>query len=150
MSRGVSKRAQRIWDRLISWYGAKIAEQYGKHPPDDWATLFDRTDDERLERALSAARHASPTFPPTLGQIEAGIPKREQGATKSVPMQLAEAVLQRFGSQLCAHQIRVPWNYFGDVALPSILGVQITACAECEKPSHRLKLDEVIGQGVAA
>ena len=48
-----SKRAEAIWRRLGQWYGTRLVDQYGPKPPPDWAELFDRTDDERLEKALS-------------------------------------------------------------------------------------------------
>src|SRR5690606_34233952 len=80
MPRKLSRRASRIWERLGQWYGSRLADAYGPTPPEDWAELIDRTDDERLEDALVSVRRESPVFPPTLGQLEAAIPKRQRAS----------------------------------------------------------------------
>ena len=148
----VSKRAGRAWDRLRQWYGARLAEQYGSLPPEDWCHLFDRTDDERLDAGLTAARHASPVHPPTLGQIEASIPKRDLGARRqSLPERLCEYAISKLGRVLCEHQIRGPWNYFGSHfrigEVPSWRGVQIPECEPCKRQSHRVLVDEMVTTG---
>lgn len=156
----ISKRSQKVWARLVSWYGSRIAEAYGSEPPEDWAFLIDRNDDERLETALLAVRRLSPIHPPTLGQLESALPARTTAETPSLAFVLSEAALERF-RDLCKHQIAKPWNYFGPIEdfvskhrnneiirHPRIVGVQIPACAECGTYSRRLKLDEIAGAGV--
>lgn len=162
MPRKLSRRASRVWDRLGQWYGSKLADSYGPTPPEDWAVLIDRTDDERLEQALLAVRRESPVFPPTLGQIESQIPKRATGGGPSKPQQLAELMLKTH--DLCEHQRARPWNYFGPlreflmpkidpplyVTHPDPRGVQVPACEQCGKPSYRVKLEDSVTDGVAA
>jgi hypothetical protein len=79
MQRRISTRAIRTWAKLGQWYGSRLADNYGTTPPEDWCELIDRTDDDRLLDALLAVRRESPIHPPTLGQIENSIPKRESG-----------------------------------------------------------------------
>jgi len=138
MARSISKRAQRAWDRLISWYGTRFGEQYGKHPPEDWSALIDRTDDKRLDEAMLTVRRNSPAHPPTLGQLEAAIPARADRGGKSVPELLCEHTTATLGSQLCQHQLQRPWNYFGDARTGIVSGVQIASCEPCGRPSHRV------------
>lgn len=152
----VSRRADRTWKRLATWYGARFAEQYGATPPADWAEVIDRTDDERLETGLAVVRRAHVNHPPTLGQFEAAIPAKrtDTGGRASIPSQLSAHALRTF--PMCKHQIARPWNYFGPIEEfiskhrgnevirhPRIRGVQIPACQDCEKPSYRATLDEV-------
>ncbi len=157
-ARRISKRADRTWKRLASWYGARLAEQYGDNPPEDWADLIDRTDDERLEQALAAVRRASPTHPPTLGQLEAAVPSRHLASDPSSVSILSAAAMRMLGKSLCMHQIAMPWNYFGPVeefasknrdgeivSHPRVRGVQIPPCAACGTQSRRLLLDDVVG-----
>lgn len=151
----VSKRAARTWDRLRQWYGARVAEQYGELPPPDWCALIDRTDDERLESAMSRVRHASPIHPPTLGQLEDAIPRRARAGEATLAERLCDAAARKFGPALCQHQLLGPWNYFGPVkeyvcanradeivTHPEVRGVQIPQCAKCSKPSHRMLANE--------
>lgn len=163
MARSVSRRAQRVWDRLLSWYGARLAEQFGKHPPDDWAVLFDRTDDERLEQALLAVRRSSPGHPPTLGEIEAALPAKPMGNKSDLnPAEALCAFVVR-NRETCQHQRMRPWSYFGPVvdfptnkardypvSHPSIRGVVVPSCGDCGKPSLRVMLDELVSTGAAA
>jgi hypothetical protein len=166
MARAVSRRAKRTWDRLGSWYGSRLADQYGEHPPEDWVDLFDRTDDERLDQALSSVRHASPIHPPTLGQLENAIPRREVAGSPSRAQTVANAIMTRHGAEMCIHQLKQPWNYFGPVKdfisksrgengnevikHPEVRGVQVPACAECSKPTFRMLVDDIVTQGVRA
>jgi hypothetical protein len=115
-----------------------MAEQLGKNPPEDWAHLFDRTDDERLEDALLAVRRTSPSHPPTLGELEAAIPVRRTNTEKSVPEQLTTHAAAKFGLELCPHQLVASWNFFGDVVQGIVKGVQIPGCSACSTPSHRV------------
>lgn len=160
----ISRRASKAWDRLRQWYGARLVEQYGDVPPPDWCDVFDRTDDERLEDALLTVRRDSPIHPPTLGQIEVAVPKRQASGAPSKPQQLADLMMQKHGREMCVHQIATTWNYFGPmrefqfagikppvfVSHPDPHGVQVPACARCSLPSRRVLLDEAVSEGVAA
>lgn len=165
MSRRISKRADAAWKRVASWYGSRLFEQYGQHPPEDWCELFDRTDDERLWDALLAVRRESPIHPPTLGQIETALPKKQwsSGTQPSKPQQIADLMLATHGSDLCIHQMARPWNYFGPMREFEVLpkskppmyithadprGVQVAPCEQCEKPSYRVLLEQAVTAGV--
>lgn len=164
MPRKLSRRAIKTWDRLGQWYGARLQENYGPTPPDDWAELIDRTDDERLLDALLAVRRASPIHPPTLGQIESAIPKREfRNEGPSKPDRLATLMLSTH--DLCQHQLAKTWNYFGPmreferlpkqvppafITHPDPRGVQVPPCESCDRPSYRVLLENAITEGVAA
>jgi hypothetical protein len=164
MPRKISRRASRTWEKLGQWYGSRLADNYGPTPPDDWIELIDRTDDERLNTALALVRSQTPIHPPTLGQLESSLPKREPVNTgPSVPQQLADLMLKRH--VLCIHQLNRPWNYFGPMREFEVLppskppktithpfprGVQVAACEECGKPTYRVLLDQSVGEGVAA
>lgn len=157
MPRKLSRRASRIWERLGQWYGSRLADAYGPTPPEDWAELIDRTDDERLEIGLVAVRRATPVFPPTLGQLEAAIPKRESLAPNapSRAQMAADAMMAKYGKELCKHQLAGRWTYFGPVqdfpnkhSLPEIVqhplvrGVHVDPCSQCDKPSRRVTIEQ--------
>lgn len=154
----VNPRAERAWKRLVSWYGARMADQYGPTCPADWATAIERVDDERLEKALIEIRRISPAHPPTLGQFESAIPKREIQRGPNLAEQLVEFVIAR--RRTCEHQRADRWNFFGPVAEhtnerrtvthPSIKGVQVPACEKCQMPTVRVLLDEILYSGVSA
>lgn len=149
-----SRRASRVWRRLTQWYGARLAESFGPTCPEDWCDVIDRTDDERLEQALATIRRDHLHHPPTLGEFEAAIPKRQHGEQRSPASLLAEHAVKTL--PLCPHQLARPWSYFGpvvefqarkgrpySVSHPVPRGVVIPACQACDKPSHRVLLEDV-------
>jgi hypothetical protein len=161
--RKITRRAQKAWDRLKSWYGTRLADSYGDAPPEDWCELIDRTDPERLEEALATVRSESPVYPPTLGQLEASVPKRRDSSGPSMAFLLSEHAVKKLQTQFCPHQLRGPWNYFGPVREykrlgtkseavkhPEVRGVHVPACQECGKPTHRFTVDDLVSEGVAA
>lgn len=153
----ISRRAAKVWDRLRQWYGARLAEQYGDVPPPDWCDVVDRTDDERLDAALSHVRHQTPVHPPTLGQLEDAIPKRDTGNHgPSKPQRLSDLMFREHGAAMCRHQFSRPLSYFGPlttfelksdskkpnyVTHPEPRGAVMSACEECGKPSFRVLLE---------
>lgn len=146
MPRKVSLRVSRIWNRLGQWYGARWGDSYGTVPPDDWAALIDRTDDDRIEHALAETRKASPVHPPTLGQLEAAIPKKRRPEDPSPAKVLCDFVLKHRNP--CAHQVQRTWSYFGGPE--GVKGAVVPECSECSRPSMRVKLEEVTGEGIRA
>ncbi len=161
MSRKISFRANRVWKRLGSWYGTRLVEQYGEHPPEDWAEIIDRTDDERLDDALLQVRRDTPIHPPTLGQLEAALPKKQwtSDGQPSKPQQIADLMLEKHGAEMCIHQLARPWSYFGPMAEfevlpkskppvytrhPDARGVVVAPCEHCDKPSYRVLLEQAL------
>lgn len=113
MSRSrASVRSANFWKRLAQTYGARLQEQYGPTCPSDWCEVIDRTDEERLVKALVVIRREHLQFPPTLGQFEAAIPKRQFGKDHdSIPERLARYAVATL--RLCEHELWPPWTYFG-------------------------------------
>lgn len=148
-----SRRAKQFWKRLAQNYGARLQEQYGPTCPEDWCRVIDRTDDERLDAAMIAIRRDYLQFPPTLGQFEASIPGRRKVGEDSGPDRLAVHAVARF--QLCEHQSSIPWNYFGETTDEWFepwgevrknyitKGVVIPGCSSCQRPGHRVKLEDL-------
>jgi hypothetical protein len=111
-------------------------------------------------------RRESPKFPPTLGDLEKAIPKRETGNSgPSKPQRLADLMLKLHGRDMCAHQVARPWTYSGPLVTFELLPAQkppayvthpdprtvvVAPCDSCEKPSFRVKLDQEVTAGVAA
>lgn len=145
-------RAERWWKKFAQSWGSKLAEEYGPTCPEDWADRINRTDDERLEKALTRMRQQTPNWPPTLGQFEAAIPRRELMRQGSVVDRLAVAAASM--PTLCDHQRMGPWSYFGSASTnwqpgdyesmrAEIRGVAIAACESCSQPSRRLLAREL-------
>lgn len=148
MSKKPSSRAAKIWARLGQWYGTKLGDQYGPTCPEDWCTVIDRADDERLEKALAEVRRKHIDWPPTLGQFEAAIPRKTFGKGDSIPDRLAVHALRM--TNPCEHQKWVPWNYFGrkidtgeKYPIYETRGVMIPDCETCNKPSHRILVSDL-------
>ena len=144
----VSSRAKRFWKRCIQSWGTKLTEQYGTTCPDDWCKAINRTDNERLDMAIIALRQETPIWPPTLGQLEAAIPRKQIHGGDSIPDRLAQYAVSKF--RLCEHQSMRPWNYFGElvddgskIGFPITKGVVIQECGDCRQSSHRLLVTEL-------
>lgn len=149
MPRRVSTRAKRVWRRLGQNYGARLADQFGPSCPEDWCDVIDRTDDERLDKALTKIRGEHLQFPPTLGQFEAAIPKRQFGGNQdSIPDRLACYAVKTLN--LCEHQLPLPWSYFGhhvddgskygyyDITGVIIESCRVESCHKFGQPNHRI------------
>ena len=142
---------------MTQWWGSRLVDSYGAECPPDWAFLIDRTEDERLTRAMQTLRRETPVHPPTLGQFEAAIPLKAAAQRKelSVPEILTMEAVKRW--QLCPHQLLARWNHFGPIrefpplpplrkhpiSHPDPIGVVIPACDKCGQPSHRLRIEDV-------
>lgn len=157
MTRKISRRADRTWKRLATWYGSRLFEQYGENVPEDWALVIDRVDDDRLEQALLDVRRETPIHPPTLGQFEGKIPgKSLLPNTPSKSQIICEYVMEKFGKELCKHQLAMPWAYFGPVRefvtkhaggqvvnQPDPRGARIPACEPCGQPERTVRHPEL-------
>lgn len=108
----VSAHSKRFWQRASQSWGSKFIDQYGPTPLPEWQEVIDRTDEERLGRALSVLRQETPAWPPTLGQLEKAIPYQLH-ATESAPDMLAQAMVRNHANHMCEHQLAFPWTYSG-------------------------------------
>lgn len=64
-----SQRSKRLWERLGQWYGARLAEQYGSEPPQDWCEVVDAADNDTVTRVLGEIRNTHTTHPPTFPEF---------------------------------------------------------------------------------
>jgi hypothetical protein len=69
MSKPASKRAEDLWKRLLSWYGARLGDQFGARPPADWCATVDDATPAVIERALADIKIKHPLHPPTYPQF---------------------------------------------------------------------------------
>lgn len=112
---GISARAERAWQRLTDWYGARLAESYGKVMPADWAKVIDATDNDTVKRGLSLIRSRYVQHPPTLPQFDQAM-RPPEGTTTSGPNpaeRLCAHVMRHYGGRLTEKQTRGPWTYIG-------------------------------------
>lgn len=138
-----SVRAQRVWDRLGDWYGARFADQFGDVPSQDWGTVIDNVSNDDLVAALVLVRQRHVTFPPTLPEFaalakEVRLP-RVHGP--SVLEQLAEFVTRSY--TLTPAQLRGPWTYLfrSDASGPIVTAVVVDA--DGDKPGYRVTVDDM-------
>lgn len=111
MSRRISRRAARIWKRLLQHYGTRLTDQYDDACPDDWQAVINRHDDRALDVAIVTIRSRYPSQPPTLGEFEATIPRRARPESDNLVDRLAVHAAASF--RMCLHQRGRPWSYFG-------------------------------------
>lgn len=113
-----SARANRVWQRMVEWYGARVADQFGKEPPVDWCRAIDRSDDTTVQRALSLIKTRYLDHPPTLPQFEAVMrPAEASGVRRAGEAELLSAyVMRAYGARLTPRQTRGPWDYSRDKA----------------------------------
>jgi len=105
-----------MWQRLIEWYGLRLAEQYGEMPPEDWCAVVDAADNNAVLLVLSQIRKKHTTYPPTFPEFAALFEQAKaptDGAVVGPPTQerLREFVQRRY--QLTRNQLRTPWTYIG-------------------------------------
>lgn len=148
-----SRRALRFWKRLTDWYGARLVEQYGEEPPDDWCAAIDKASDRQVLDALTAIRSQHVQFPPSLPQLEQLLrPKYQAGPKKSPQEQLCEWVVAN--RALTPAQLRAVWTwlYTGSPYAGStdfaIVGVVIPP--DGEAPGHRIMLEDMNLEKAAA
>jgi hypothetical protein len=138
-----SDRAQRVWDRLGDWYGARFADQYGDQPSQDWCTVIDNTSNDDLVAVLVQVRQQHVTFPPTLPEFaslvkEVRLPRIH---APSMAEQLAEFVSKSYS--LTPAQLRGPWTFlYGHTGgLLVISGVVVAA--DGDHPGYRVSVEDM-------
>ena len=139
-------RAKHFWKRLVDNYGARLTDQYGMVPPPDWCDVIRRSSDSQLNAAIVNVRQESPVYVPSLGQFEKSIP----AANEAAPNVIDELAKRGAALNLCNHQRMRPWSYFGKRTegpdgriVPDTKGVVIPACSECDRPSRRLRVEDL-------
>jgi hypothetical protein len=110
----ISARSKRVWRRFIEWYGARVVDQYGKEPPEDWRRIVDSTDNGTVKLGMSIIRSRYVDHPPTFPQFEQVMRPAVTINQGPNPAEILCAyAMKTHGSRLTAKQIREPWTYFG-------------------------------------
>lgn len=138
-----SARAQRVWDRLGDWYGARFADQFGDQPSQDWCTVIDQTSNDDLVAVLVQVRQQHVTFPPTLPEFaalvkEVRLPRMN---SPSVAEQLAEYVARTY--QLTPAQLCGPWTFLYRPAAGQQILTGVVIAADGDRPGYRVTVDDM-------
>lgn len=154
--RNPSKRAARVWQRMIEWYGARFTDQYGTLPTEDWCEVVDDASNDTVKLVLSEVRAKHTAHPPTFPEFEqifarVRTPTASAGPTNS--QRLAAYLIANY--PLTAEQLRKPWQYIGqlfdapDVSgkMVSNHGANITGVivpADGDAPGYRVMLADLV------
>lgn len=139
-----SPRAQRVWDRLGDWYGARFADMFGDQPSQDWSVLIDRVSNEDLVAVLMLVRERHVTFPPTLPEFaslvkEARMPRGAR--TSSVAEQLTDFVARTY--PLTPEQLRGPWTFLFRASPGGEVVTGVVIDADGAKPGYRISVEDM-------
>jgi hypothetical protein len=142
-----SPRAQRVWDRLGDWYGARFADQYGDLPSQDWCTVIDNSTNEDLVAVLVRVRQEHVTFPPTLPEFaalvkEVRIPRIRKPSTQE---QLVAFVARTY--QLSPVQICKPWTFLYRACEGGAVVTGVLIDADGERPGYRVSVEDMHAAG---
>lgn len=134
-----SFKAKKAWKTLMAFYGARLSDNYGPQPPEEWCELIDRCDGEQLDRAMTSIRREHVNFPPTLGQFEAATKKPLRSGRQQSPVdRLTEFIVEH--RQLTVTQLRGPWSWLED-SDGAVTGVVIRA--DGEAPGYRVMMADM-------
>lgn len=138
-----SARAQRVWDRLGDWYGARFADQFGDQPSQDWSTVIDNTSNDDLVAVLVLVRQQHVTFPPTLPEFAALV--KEVRAPRinapSVAEQLAAFVSRSYA--LTPAQLRGPWTFLYGSTGGQLIVTGVVIASDGDHPGYRVSVDDM-------
>lgn len=111
----ISPRAKRVWERLMNWYGTRLAEQYGAVPTSDWCSVVDESDNDTVVKVLAQIREKHTTHPPTFPEFELLFRRAKSHAVQgpSLASSLSDYVLRT--QRLTDTQLRTPWMYTRNV-----------------------------------
>jgi hypothetical protein len=134
----VSSRAQRFWERLISWYGSRLTEQYGAEPKGDWCELIDDHENEVIAAALAEIKIKHPQYPPSFPEADAIFARLKAPSQAQIGPSMLEQLSDfvHRNRTLTANQLRLPWKYLGrtfdapgiDGKTRAHHGVQMASC----------------------
>lgn len=134
-----SKRADRVWKRLIEAYGSRVAENYGRDIPKSWVDAIEDLNDEQVTYGLRKVVRDSPIHPPALGQFEAACIDMPQAQTQKGPniqeQLCAYATLKLHPKvelgELPAWSFSRPWTYVYREWIDEARPKHMQKCAEC-------------------
>lgn len=138
-----SVRAQRVWDRLGDWYGARFADQYGDLPSQDWCTVIDNSTNEELVAVLVRVRQEHVTFPPTLPEFAALVKelRTPRFNAPSVAERLSAFVARRYA--LTPAQLRGPWTFLYRIAGEQVVVTGVVVDADGERAGYRVTVEDM-------
>jgi hypothetical protein len=159
----VSPRSQRFWDRLVTWYGSRLTDQYGANPKGDWCELIDDHDNETVAASLTEIKHRHPQYPPSFPEADAIFTKLKAPSQSSVGPSMHEQLSDFVNRHrpLTANQQRMPWKYLArtfdatgvDGKMRPHHGVEITGVvvpADGEHPGFRVMVVDMQSEKAAA
>jgi hypothetical protein len=138
-----SPRAQRVWDRLGDWYGARFADQFGDQPTQDWCTVIDGVSNDDLVAVLVLVRERHVTFPPTLPELVALVKevRMPRMHAPSVAEQLTDYVARAY--QLTPNQLRGPWTFVYQLAGGHPIVTGLIVDADGDRPGYRVSVEDM-------
>lgn len=138
-----SPRAQRVWDRLGDWYGARFADMFGDRPPQDWCALIDRVSNDELISVLTLVRERHVTFPPTLPEFASLVKETRapRPALPSMPEKLTEYVTRNY--RLTPAQQSAPWTFLYRSESGRHFVTAVVIAADGESPGYRVTVDDM-------
>lgn len=136
----VSARADRFWKRLAGWYGARLAEQYGEDPPQDWCAVVDDASNETIQRALAEIKIRHTVYPPTFPEFDAIVAKLSRAAAvePSTAERLHDYIVNN--RTLTPAQLRARWEYHG---LDGTC-VAVDVPPDGDVPGFRVRVDDLL------
>ena len=109
-SKPPSQRAKEFWRRMLAWYGARVGDQYGTLPPDDWCRSIDAATRRAVDRALDEIKIHHPVYPPTFPEFYSMLERysKSQSAVSDIERLRDHVVKHR---QLTRMQLFTPWEF---------------------------------------
>lgn len=137
----ITPRAKRVWQRLIEWYGARIVEQYGESPPDDWRDVIDAADNDTVKRGLGLIRTRYVQHPPTLPQFDQAMQPQVVAKGPTAGVRLVAFAVREYGRRMTPRQISQPWTHIGGAGGTDSTGLVIPA--DGDSPGYRIMLADI-------
>lgn len=129
-----SKRADRVWKRLVESYGSRVAENYGRDIPKPWIDAIEDLTDEQVAYGLRKVIRDTPIHPPALGQFVAAcvdMPQANSDTGPSIQAQLCAYATLNLHTRLHPKQFALPWTYLYREWIDENRPKHMQKCAEC-------------------
>lgn len=144
--RNASPAARRFWSKLVSWYGTRVLDSFGKDPDAEWCEKIDAATDTEVDLAWSLMRTRHVSHPPSLPEFialleEVRKPQTPRRFMASRFEQLAEWVL---ANRPLSHAQMRGWTYlhgYSANGVEVLTGVMIPA--DGDTPGFVVKLEEI-------
>lgn len=154
----VSRRAKRVWERLIQAYGSRVADSFGAEVPKPWQELIDNLTDAQIAYGLRQVIRESLAHPPTLGQFTKAcndMPVHRPANSLTIQEQLVAFVMAKYftspplapGADDRQKQVAMPWTFLYRESINAEQPKHLQRGAECtgvvvpafgDQPSYRV------------